>query len=847
VKTSYTKLLSIFLFLTFISCTKNDESNVSRPLPRPIGADEEELTKRRKQWIEISHRSAPGVDWREIEAANVENNIRIRNARRLVAQRTLSTQEVFANGKLSGTWIERGPNDQAGSVVACDYDAVGNNLYVISDGGSIWRNNGLAVSNWTLLNDDYQFRSNLMSIIRKSAGGTRLFAFTSGKLKWSDNEGSSFSDCSVPFPVAWGGNQVLKLYHNKTSGSPIYLLATIWDDASWSARLALYRSTDEGLNFTKFYVFSHSSADNVKLSIPYNTTQLYIFDGQTSPSNILIQTVTGTSISTVNTCPKPEALTGNIQFAATFVSGTMYMYFLNNKLRVFQSTNSGSTWTFKGTLPQSSWDRLDVSNTDGLKVFSGAVEAMRSTTGGASWSIVNLWHEYYGNVASKLHADIMNLVQYKKTDGTPFMIINNHGGVAISYDNLATTNNLTMSGLRSAQYYDILTAPDNANYLYAGSQDQGFQKNTTATTSGMLNFAQPMSGDFGYLTLADNNRTLYTQYPGGDLYIYRHPAGNYIKNWKMTGTTLPNAGWMLPMKNVSNSLSDTVLMAGGNLTGGAGSYLCRVSTQFSSPYTVTATQYNYNFRANSNNTTSGITAIEVSQQQPERMYVATEDGTFFYSTNHGSSWTKSSTFSVGGGWWLYGATILASELTPDLLWYGGSGYGGSSMFKSTNGGQTFTSMANGLPQTLVHEVVANLNETMLFAATDAGPYVYVVADNMWYPLHGANNPIQAYTAVEFIAKSNTVRFSTYGRGIFDLVISEPVVYYFIGNGNWSDPANWVNQQVPPTTLTGNHEVFINPSANGECILNVNQTINAGARFRVARNKKFRTMGNLNLQ
>ena len=67
-----------------------------------------------------------------------------------------------------------------------------------------------------------------------------------------------------------------------------------------------------------------------------------------------------------------------------------------------------------------------------------------------------------------------------------------------------------------------------------------------------------------------------------------------------------------------------------------------------SPYTVSASQYNFDFRANSNNAQSGITAIEVSQLQSQRICVATEDGTFFYSDDAGTVWTKSSTFSVGG-------------------------------------------------------------------------------------------------------------------------------------------------------------------------------------------------------
>jgi hypothetical protein len=82
--------------------------------------------------------------------------------------------------------------------------------------------------------------------------------------------------------------------------------------------------------------------------------------------------------------------------------------------------------------------------------------------------------------------------------------------------------------------------------------------------------------------------------------------------------------------------------------------------------------------------------------------------------------------------------------------------------------------------------------------------------------------------------------------MIDFAITEPIVYYFFGNGNWNVAANWVNQLIPPTTLTGNYEIYISPIATGECVLNINQTVNSGAKITVARNRKFRVTGNLQI-
>ncbi len=821
--------------------------------PAPIGDDETELIAKRKKWFELIHTAAPKDNWRMIEASNVEANILLRNTKRMAAATTTatSTTESFAGGKIKGEWNERGSVNQAGSIIAADYDSVANNLYVVSAAGSIWRNNGLAANNWTLLNDDYIFDNQLLKVFNRNAGGSRILAKRDVSFLYrSDNEGGVFTQCTVNYPVSWNGsNNITQLEVLRGNSNIIYALAYIWNDNPWQPRMAIFRSTDEGATFNRIYTLLSNDRAKVKMVQPYNSQDIYLFDAQAVPGNITIYSVSGTTVSQVNTVAQPEALTGNLHFKATTIGAVTSFYFTNNNSRVFRSDNLGASWTFKGTLPAQAWDRLDVSNTDADKVYSGAVECMRSTNGGASWAIVNGWSEYYGNIVGKLHADIMNIVHFKKADGTPFAIINNHGGVSITYDNTITNTNLSVTGLKSAQYYDILTAYDNLNYIYGGTQDQGLHKNTTALTPGGLSFAQTISGDFGYLALSDLYRTLYTQYPGGSLYIFSHPTGSYLKNWVMPGTQKPNYGWMLPMENTYNPVSDTVLMGGGNLTGGGGSYLCRIRTQNTSPYTVSASQYNYDFRANSRTTSAGITAIEACPAQPQRFYVATEDGSFFRSNDNGASWAKSTTFSAGGPgpWYLYGSTIVSSRLTNDLVWYGGSGYSNAAVWKSADGGETFTAMSNGLPNTLVHEIVANIDESMLFAATDAGPYVYIVEDNQWYSLIGANTPIQNYTSVEYIHALNTVRFATYGRGIHDFAISEPYIYYYYGTGNWTDITQWGNQFQPPaSSLTGNHRIFINPLITGECILDVPYTLSAGARLVVSKGRKFRVNGNLTI-
>jgi len=89
--------------------------------------------------------------------------------------------------------------------------------------------------------------------------------------------------------------------------------------------------------------------------------------------------------------------------------------------------------------------------------------------------------------------------------------------------------------------------------------------------------------------------------------------------------------------------------------------------------------------------------------------------------------------------------------------------------------------------------------------------------------------------------------SLFSNAVYRIESSGPKVYVFIGNGNWDDAANWSNNTVPPAVLPDQSEIIIDPVSNGECILNIPQTILAGAKMVVATNKKFRINGNLTIQ
>lgn len=112
------------------------------------------------------------------------------------------------------------------------------------------------------------------------------------------------------------------------------------------------------------------------------------------------------------------------------------------------------------------------------------------------------------------------------------------------------------------------------------------------------------------------------------------------------------------------------------------------------------------------------------------------------------------------------------------------------------------------------------------------------------------NPTPADATVTFYYVGNAANGSG-SSGDFIYAATQTVnllavqVYTFTGNGNWSDPANWTNGQVPPSIITGNNaRIIIDPLTGGECVLDVPQQVSSGATIEVKAEKAFRVNGNL---
>jgi photosystem II stability/assembly factor-like uncharacterized protein len=93
-----------------------------------------------------------------------------------------------------------------------------------------------------------------------------------------------------------------------------------------------------------------------------------------------------------------------------------------------------------------------------------------------------------------------------------------------------------------------------------------------------------------------------------------------------------------------------------------------------------------------------ISKLECSKQTPDNIYTVGADGVW-RSTNFGANWTLT---SIGTGWGTMTSftDVEVSRANPNIVWAGSGQFGTTTLFVSTNAGQTFTSVPNPAGYTL---------------------------------------------------------------------------------------------------------------------------------------------------
>ncbi len=768
-----TVLLTLIVML-IVFFLQQDDSNYhhSTEQPEPTRfesrqGENEKMNDEREAFFELMHNAAPGTNWKKMDADARYELMKNRAVKISNARIESDDWDTLANDHVIGAWNELGSYNTAGRIWATEIDFTTDQVYAFSDGGNLWKGD-LDGENWAVINDNFKLGGTFL--LRKIGDRIIVGTYNWGVqgVFWTDDEGITWHETTGLENVeAWGSLFDAQLLND--ADHTIYTLAYEWDYVNWWDIVSIYRSTDLGESFEKI----------ISYDVPtYGYSNKFVLWASRSGDSTCYFIENGNFYQLNDATGVPELLgsipytdDGDIMLSGTDHDGVKEFYaahynYVTGTTFIYRSDDGGANWAETGEVESYNFSKnsFTASETVPGHLYYGGVNTFRSFDGGNDWTLNNEWYEYYDDVESYMHADIPYIQSfYDEASGQEIILTSTDGGLWKSLNSGLTWNNITNEGMRNAQYYDYYTYRFVPDIMFAGAQDQGYQR-SEYWEDGDFYFNQLISGDYGHFVSRSGGDNLWCIYPGFAMYITDAASGSNMYFWDFIGT---GHLWMAPI--MQDPFDDEVAWWGGGSDAG-GAYLWRLEKKPGG--VIEPEQQAKNFSVAGG---GSISAIAYSPIDPNYWYLLTSTGNFYHSDDAGETWTLTSGFDGPDSHYFYGSSIEPSKTQLGVVYVGGSGYSNPPVYVSTDHGVEFESMSDGLPSTLVYDLALNEDDSLLFAATEIAPYVYVKAENQWYEMADDNAPLQVYWSVDYVEEIKTVRFGTYGRGAWEFKLyQEPV-------------------------------------------------------------------------
>ena len=169
-----------------------------------------------------------------------------------------------------------------------------------------------------------------------------------------------------------------------------------------------------------------------------------------------------------------------------------------------------------------------------------------------------------------------------------------------------------------------------------------------------------------------------------------------------------------------------------------------------------------------------ITTMDESPLIQGLLWVGTDDGNVWVTRDDGKNWTKLNDKITGNpGYWV--SRVAASNADPGTAYVSYTGLRNDDfrpfMYKTTDYGQTWTSIAGNLPNESINVIREDVkNPNLLFVGTDFTIYVSLDGGKAWTRMKG-NMPAQPVHDLKVHPRENDLIVATHGRGIYIADIS----------------------------------------------------------------------------
>lgn len=658
------------------------------------------------------------------------------------------------------SWDERGPSNVSGrtrAILVDAGDATGNTIFAGGVGGGLWQTtNALAGSpTWTNIGD--QFANLAISCIYQDpANSDNIYAGT--------GEGWFNADAIRGLGIwksADGGATWAQLA--STNNSTFYyvqkiVVASNGDVFACTRDGGIQRSTNGGSTWSQTLGTSTGGASTNRaadIEIAANG-DLYASTGIFTTDGIYKSTNGGTSW-TKQAGGLPTSGYYRIELAcAPSDANRVYAVYCGTNYDVsgiYRTDNGGTSWSSQ-TVPSAlgmanyargqAWYDLiaAVHPANSSRVFIGGIDILVTTNAGSSWSQISQW---YGSGNQYVHADQHAMVF--QSNNSNVMYYGNDGGIFRTTNSSATTPTISFigTGFNVTQYYHADIHPGyGVNEYLAGAQDNGTQR----YTSPGINATTEVTGGDGAFSHIDQDN------PAIQISAYVYNQYRVTSNAWSSYTTRNFSSSTGRFINPTDYDSDQNVLYGAN---DANSY-----------FRMTGVGSSNTMGSQSMTAFGGAEAshVKVSPNVPNQVYFGLDNGNVVRVSSAHNTSASGTVIRTGSG---YVSCVEVEEGDENHILVTYSNYGVNSIFETTNGGSSWTSVEGNLPDMPIRwAIFIPGSSDSVMVATELGTWT---TDNLngTSTVWGASNTDFANVRVNALASRNSDRqiiAATHGRGLF---------------------------------------------------------------------------------
>ncbi len=418
--------------------------------------------------------------------------------------------------------------------------------------------------------------------------------------------------------------------------------------------------------------------------------------------------------------------------------------------KMMKTVNGGSTWTELAGTPNYLYPQgffcsaLAVCPTNANLVYAGGVAVsslhtngfILSTNGGLNWTEISA-----GADGNAIHGD----AQAFAFDPGNRLLLGDDGGLW-RLDNPVIGNirwtNLN-ANLGTIQFVGIALHPTNLDVAYGGTQDNG-----TVKFDGTSRWNPIRGGDGGFVRVDPTNPyIIYHTYFG--ISIERSDDGGVTWSPKLAGFYPDTSNFYPPY--IMDPSNPARLLFGTDsiyetLNRGESWVLLTI------PY------------FNGWNTAAVIDSIAIARTDPNTIY-ASAGGHIFISTDNGFNWNQRDVPGVTDNI----QDLLVDPTNSQIVYAVRARMGNGHVFRSTNGGQTWSNLSGNLPDLPVYAIQldSRFNPPALYVGGYNGVYASTDLGTTWSRF-GAGLPNVLVLDLELNANLGVLAAGTFGRGLWEI-------------------------------------------------------------------------------